>query len=102
MRLILGHGKVYEETPTGIRCSAVPPERWLHEPYICVDVQVQVRPDVVWDLLTYPWFEQVIDTTGIGLVTEAQTLRFQSEVLRVLVDGGTFVGPRVTLTKPLP
>lgn len=110
MRLILGHGALYG--PNSIRCSAVPPERWLHDPFISVDTDADVRPDVVWDLKKYPWpfrngvFEEVIDTTGLGLVQEAQTLRFQSEVLRVLVDGGTFVGcswkgRRVTMTKPL-
>ncbi len=98
MRLILGHGALYEEKPNGIRCSPVPKERWLREPFICVDKCEEVRPDVVWDLLMYPWpfkdgaFEQVVDTTGLGLVYEAQTLRFQSEVSRVLVVGGTFVG----------
>lgn len=111
MRLILGHGARYGQQPNSIFCSAVPQE-WLHEPFVCVDRWDEALPDVLWDLLNYPWpfkdgaFEEVIDTTGLGLVYEAQTPRFQSEVLRVLVDGGTFFGcpwkgPGLTITKPL-
>ena len=111
MRLILGHGAIYEP-PLGIRCSAVPTERWFHEPFVSVDMCEETRPHVVWDLRKYPWpfrdgaFEEVVDTCGVGLVLEARTERFQREVLRVLADGGTFhgcpwQGPGVTLTKPI-
>lgn len=98
MKLILGHGKVYE-TPTGVRCSPVSPHTWLSSPFISVDILPGVEPDVVHDLMQLPWpfeddqFDEIIDTCGhLGPLAFRGYAQALPEIRRIVKSGGRLRG----------
>ncbi len=111
--LVLGHGKFYlsdedydrlpkskKDQHATIRCSPIKIEDWYTQPYICVDIDTYIRPDIVYDLRRRPWvfaenesFDRVIDTCGIAFVRfNFYDKWFLDEVLRILKPGGIFYG----------
>ena len=97
--LVLGHGRAYAAPGYTVYCSPVPVRTWIRRPYVCVDIDVSTRPDVVFDLRTTPWtfardaqFSVVIDTTGTQLLP--LTAEMRAELLRVLRPGGVYYGRR--------
>lgn len=97
---VLGHGKLYERTGDwSARCSPIPVREWRTRPYVSIDKQTDVRPDIVWDLERTPWSfaadataEMIVDTTGLGLERAYKRDNFRAELLRVLKPGGLFCG----------
>jgi hypothetical protein len=106
--LVLGHGELYCGD-YGIRCSPIALDRWVNNPYVSVDMDEDVKPTIVYDLRTIPWafardesYDQIIDTTGLGLSYQYQNTKFLKELQRVLKMGGTFYGRKgFTFTKSL-
>jgi hypothetical protein len=95
--LVLGHGKLYEEW-NRIRNSPIPPSEWLNVEHISVDMDPDMKPDIVHNLDKYPWpfpdasFDKIIDTTGIALKHRYNNSTFIKEVRRLLAVEGVFIG----------
>jgi len=105
MLLILGHGKLYHHphgrNQSSIRCSPIPVENWINQEYISVDNRPEVEPDIIYDLNQDTWyfaednqFEQIIDTTGLGLSHKYKKQSFIDELNRILKPNGIFHGWR--------
>lgn len=82
----------------------MPLDAWYNDPYVSVDRDAVVQPDIVYDLRLVPWafasdnsFDTIIDCCGIGLVPYRASLR--NEFMRVLAPGGTFFGRGLVMKK---
>jgi hypothetical protein len=104
-KLVLGHGKSY--VPKEIRCSSLPVEEWCTQPYTSVDMDEEVKPDILYDLRKYPWafaedssYDRVIDTCGLAFYQKGSySSRFLEQVMQILTPGGRFYGFRSILVK---
>lgn len=105
MYLILGNGKLYEKNPsTSIRCSPIPVENWISKDRINIDYDINVRPDIIYDLRNSIWnfaendtFCYIIDTSGIALKYHYKDIL--PEICRILKDNGIFYGNKITYQK---
>lgn len=99
--LVLGHGKFYLTGKNTIRCSPIPVSEWINGPYVSVDNNSQVQPDILYDLAKIPWsfasdmsYDRIIDTTGLGLKGFYGKDYFEAEIRRILKPNGGFYGSR--------
>jgi hypothetical protein len=124
--LVLGHSKYYNIND--IRCSPIPLSQWIYDEYITVDIDKNIKPDIVYNLKNIPWifaednsFDRIIDATGIeintlcskidvenlykfeksdiGKVYYSYSPEMKNEILRVLKKNGTFYGRNFIMTK---
>lgn len=105
--LVLGHGSFFAEGDIAfpdsnyIRCSPIDKRAWLDAPHISVDIDPEMRPDIVYDLRVLPWafaadnaYDRIVDTCGLGLERMYRNRAFVAELDRVLAPGGSFFGRR--------
>jgi hypothetical protein len=110
MILILGHGKRYIGDT---RCSPILESQWLSQPHVGVDMDPDMKSDIVYDLRDMPWrfstesaFSCIVDTCGLLFYGQYfdkkgfRNPRFAEEISRVLHPGGTFYGRNFTWSKP--
>jgi hypothetical protein len=124
--LVLGHGRYYNIND--IRCSPIPLSQWIYNEYISVDIDKNIKPDIVYNLKNIPWkfakdnsFDRIIDATGIeintlcskidvenlykfeksdiGKVYYSYSPKMKNEILRVLKENGIFYGRNFIMTK---
>lgn len=100
--LVLGHGRNHR-----FRCSPVEKEVWFDKSYTCVDIDPDVKPDIVYDLNKFPWsfandheYGLIIDASGFALnhfyghYRTVSGIKFGKELTRILQIGGEFIGCR--------
>jgi len=94
--LILGHGRNYKKD--FIRCSSYDVNKWYNTDYVCVDINPDANPDIVFDL-RYDWsfcknnsYHKIIDTTGLLFYTNDYKYRFKLMIYKKLSENGKFYG----------
>ena len=90
--LVLGHGKYYLKKGSSIFCSPIPKEQWINDDYISVDNNVDVEPDIIFDLQKEIWdfahnnsYDRIIDTTGLFLSDNYKKDSFKIEIKRAFL-----------------
>ena len=101
--LILGHGRKY--SLEDVRCSYYPVENWYNTEYMCVDIDENVSPDIIFDLKKTDWtfceeneYDLIVDTCGLALfLIRGYSPFFRKNILKSLNEGGKFYGWKKTV-----
>jgi hypothetical protein len=98
--LVLGHGRKYQKD--NIRCSCYPKDKWFDANYICVDIDAEVEPDILFDLrkkwtFSNDQYDLIIDCGGLVFCGNySYTDLFKLNVESYLCENGMFYGRKGT------
>ena len=97
--LVLGHGRNY--SMKDIQCSTFPVDNWYNTEYTCIDIDKDVKPDIVFNLKERNWtfcgkneYNLIVDTGGLAFYSSSSgyNIFFLQNICKYLQEGGTFYG----------